>query len=627
MIKARWFLGWFGFYEHLRGCPRSGLAISLRGTLVWGAGLTALTWLGAATLLHVAWDRQPANPLTWEDAVLYPFRRSEIRSRRGQAIISQGIKLWRENKFADAASLLRQGLVRFPEDRRARLILARFQVLTRQWPAALATLEAGLGAGYPGRDYAQALLATAELGEDYATAARLCARLRACRSPAPAFLEERWLSERQFAALLAAGQAAAALALAESEPPGETVTERRIVALLALHRADDAATFLAQQHHQPRPNLELLARLEARVFREAGRLSEMERALATLRALSPAHPAPLVYGIVQRALAREHEAAARVFDDYLFRFGGSVENLLLLAQPLAEIGDVALLERCAAAAAERGQGPQPFDALRLSAALHQGAWSKAAAALARVAATPAPPAGTYAALQRQWLHQLLDAAHSPAVAAQDSLLQTLRFHPWDARTYRTTVAVLRRADRLATAHRAATEMAAAFPASTWAQAQREELALADAAQKPAAPGAPAPRLWTLPVGDAFFATLGRHLDERQWTDAAELIRQARAFDPSPLWLARRDDELRFASLRVSHATGATAEMLATARLYLNGDLARARRVLALARDLDREGDRTAAVALGTEVQRKNPTFTLAAEQLAAWRPPPTPGTE
>ncbi len=55
VIRGRWYLGLFGFYDRVEGEPDSGLAISLRGVLAWGAACGALAYVGAATALHSVW--------------------------------------------------------------------------------------------------------------------------------------------------------------------------------------------------------------------------------------------------------------------------------------------------------------------------------------------------------------------------------------------------------------------------------------------------------------------------------------------------------------------------------------------------------------------------------------------
>jgi hypothetical protein len=105
-----------------------------------------------------------------------------------------------------------------------------------------------------------------------------------------------------------------------------------------LGRTAEAAEYLEAWATRPGADLQAVRRFRVRVSRAAGRLDEMERALAELRVAAPDDPGQAVYGIVQRALAGEEDAAKVALEDYLFRFGGSAANLKMAATPLAESG-------------------------------------------------------------------------------------------------------------------------------------------------------------------------------------------------------------------------------------------------------------------------------------------------
>src|SRR5437763_9527348 len=90
VIRGQWRFGLFGWYDRVEGKHHDGLALSLRGALLWAAGLVLTGWLGLATLLWGFWQRNPYNLLGWADAALYPIRRDEITARKGQAIIAEG---------------------------------------------------------------------------------------------------------------------------------------------------------------------------------------------------------------------------------------------------------------------------------------------------------------------------------------------------------------------------------------------------------------------------------------------------------------------------------------------------------------------------------------------------------
>src|SRR2546430_1319332 len=74
-IAARWRVGLFGFYERSHGFPDSGLAISVRGALGWGAGLALAGLLAGAAALTQWFHRQPHNEIGFVDVLTWPARR------------------------------------------------------------------------------------------------------------------------------------------------------------------------------------------------------------------------------------------------------------------------------------------------------------------------------------------------------------------------------------------------------------------------------------------------------------------------------------------------------------------------------------------------------------------------
>jgi hypothetical protein len=310
----------------------------------------------------------------------------------------------------------------------------------------------------------------------------------------------------------------------------------------------------------------------------------------------------------------------------LFRFGGTPANLQLVAEPLTEIGDLPLVERCVAAAVERGYAPQPYMVMLAQVHLQRGNWREAGAVIPRVPASKGKDAAISQAW-RDWLSKLVEAAANPVEAAQQALVEYFRARPWPIKLYRKTISAARLAGRLETARDIAALGATAFPASAWIRQQlteiETELAARQAAMaKAAGSAAPARRQW---IEKPFFAQLDGLSEKRSWKEADDLIGQLRDTRPSPPWVAARDAELRLAQIRIGHGAGQSAEMLAAVRLYLNGDAARATKVLDVARGFYAEGDKPAALDLVREIRRKSPEFAPAQRLLAEWQPaPPKP---
>lgn len=112
-------------------------------------------------------------------------------------------------------------------------------------------------------------------------------------------------------------------------------------------------------------------------------MKEMDEALEALRLLMPTDPTPYAYALIQRVMAGQATAAAAALDDYFLRFCASVKSVQLLAQPLAEIGAVDLLEQFIKKMAEQDDRRSAL-LLLAQAHLKHGQWSAAEQVIAQV---------------------------------------------------------------------------------------------------------------------------------------------------------------------------------------------------------------------------------------------------
>jgi hypothetical protein len=622
VIRGRWYLGLFGIYDRVAGQPGGGVAVSIRGALLWSAALLMAAYVAGATALFWYWQRNPYSILTYSDAVLYPFRRSAIDAKKGQAFIAQGTDLFRARKYADAATLLRLGLARYPRDIAGRLLLAQFYVIANQRTIAAATLEEGLTKDYPGRAYLEALFNAAAQGEDYARVVEIGMRFLPQLQAPEQTRDYRWLTGRVFGALLASGRNAEALEFARQERPSDAAWEHQVLAELALEKPGEALATLERWRAMPGADERTLLRLKVRVLREAKRLPEMERALGELRGMFPGDPAPLVYGIVQRAMAGSRAEADAALKDYIFRFGASAQNLILAAEPLAEIGQLELLRQCADAGAERGLATGRINVLLVQLLLERGDWRAAQGIFAKIP-TPAGRDAAAAQIWRDWMERMIEASASPTEAAQVALLEFFRSRPWPLAMFRRTIEVMRRVERLETARDLLAVAHRNFPASAWAQEQGAKVAAELAAREtPAVAAAPAVTGPRLPAEAIFFSQLNDALAARKWDDAAQLVRDARAARPAPSWVATREPALLLAQVRINHGKADRQAMMTATRLFLNGDQNRARQMLDVAEQMHREGDKDTAVLLAKEVVANIANFPPATRLLAVWEPKP-----
>ncbi|MEX2044416.1 MAG: hypothetical protein WD941_03620 [Opitutus sp.] len=619
VIQGRWHLGLIGIYERRPGVPDSGLAISVRGLLVAFVALVLAAYIGAASILYWIWQRNGFIELGLADALLYPIRRQEVSAAKGRTFLVRGKELFRTGKYLDAATLLRHGLARQPRDFVARRQLAQFYLMANQRPLALKVLQDGLGPEYPGRTYLELLFEAADQGEGYDLIVTTCTGYAAALKEAEADRDRRWLAGRKFGALIAGGRGEDALAFAEELDDGAQAREFRVLALLALHRAADALRRLDEWPAGAGAEAQVVLRLRVRALGEAGRIDEMERAVAQLHGMAPSEPNALAYGVVQLALASRDDVAARAFENYLFRFGGSPANIAMLADPLAEIGHLPLLQRCVDAATERGYPQGRLQMQVVQTLLQRGEWAPAASLLEGI--EPARDRGAAVTQAwREWVRRVLDAAMDSGESAQLPLIELLRSRAWPMQIVRQSIEAMLQAERFETAREIATVGTRAFPESEWLRVTMDTVRQRIEARQAAAPVTDATEG---PIMErAFFQELLQIIDARRWDDVSKMIREVRAARPMPVWLDRRDAELWLVQMRSAQGRGDRSALISAARMYLLGGSNRAGAMLELGREFNSAGDKPSAVVLVKQILQRFPDYPPAKRQLAEWTPAP-----
>lgn len=634
VIKGRWYLGLLGFYDRVVGEPDSGLAISVRGFLLWLAALGLAAYLAAATALLFWLDRNPYNRVAFADTVTLPWRWRQFQSLRGQSLIAEGRADMREGHWGDALFKLRAGLAREPHDLQARLVLAQFYIASNQRPLARRTLSEGLSDDFPGLAYLGAAFTLAAQAEDYAFIESICARYLPQLDAVNAARPRRWLMQRRLQNFIDLGQPARVLTVAERDSgvPLSVRRELRVLALLALDREDEAVRELKAWRVRAPADTDQVLRLLVRAEREAKRYEAMEGALDELVARTPGQPTPYVYRVVQLTLAGRKANAETALADYLRRFGARVENLHLLAEPLASIkAGGPGLARIVTTAREQGFELIRFQLMLAQGLLTDGEAREAGSVLAEILkegsvqpGKPAQLANPLGAAPRQkaaelamrdWLQAMADTLLSPVPAAQTAFVETLRKRPVNMATLRVIVATLRAGGRGETAQTILRLSEGAYPANVWVHSQLAELAVE--ARSPAEN--PAVRPVEAEIGEqSFFVKLDVAIRAADWATAQQHVRDLRNRRPAPSWLATRDADVLLAQMRIEHGAGDRLAMLITAKAYLDGEVRRSQAALALAQELHAAGAKDDAWLLVKEILRKAPNFPPAERQLAAW---------
>ncbi len=624
VIQARWWFGLWGFYEHAKGYRNSGLVISVRGLLIWSLLLAVMAYVAAGTALYLWLDRKPHNYVTYTDALLFPVRQQQVNEKRGQGYLDEGIDDLKSQRWSDAEMKLRIGLHRYPNAIRARLALAEFYLATHRRTQALNLLSEGLefASTYPGRRYLTAYFTQSSLGEDYQriiTAADRFLNGKAGLEPK----ERSWLLQQKISALLAEKQGEAALAILGSLPAESTLNEQRVLALLQLGRVADAEKFLADWRKTEGGTAQIL-RLQVRTWREAGKSAEMESALEALRLLGPGDPAAYAYGIVQRSMIGDAAGAQAALDDYFLRFGAQARSMLSLAQPLAEIGAVDLMERFIAKLAEQGHDRRPALLLLAQAHLKRGEWQAAAATIERIKALGGVSAGQ-APGGMDLMEILVAVVSNPAEGPQVQLLDYLNRQAFPLRNFRTIIEALLQAKRYEVALAVANCAERFYPANPALAAYRGQTQQAldhqQQATVTAASGAPGtPAAGSILKEKDFFPRVDEAMREQRWADAAAALRDVQVAKPG--WLEAKQADVWARQMLVAEKMSEPLEMVLAAKLLVSGPVAQAQRVVDFATTLHAEKETADAILLLREVLRKIPNHGLARRLLEEWEKRP-----
>lgn len=613
-IPGRWYAGLIGLHNPGENGRYRGIAVSVRGLLCWLGALAVVAYFAGVTALFVWLNQRPYNLVRWTDVAL-PTHWSRIRDLRGQSFIAEGMEDMKQGRFLAGEMKLRNGLSKHPDNLKARLTLGQFYLAIGRRAMAVNVLQAGLARGYPGRVYMEGLLRLAAQCEDYDLGVRVCDDMLGRPGEAVPAADRRWLREQKVQMLLAAKRPADLLALLDADEAanGPQENEARVLALIGLDRLDDAEAFLAKWKTEAPAARPQILRLQVRVLREAHKVDPMNRALEELRELSPADPRPLVYKVVQQWMAEQHDAASRSLDDYLLRFGSTTENLVLAAEPLAEVGALSLVSRIVREAQAQGLPARSLYAAQTRALLRAGDAAGAARAFAAFQ-RDTKQLNAAEELWVAWMERLLAALNGPVESAQVVELQAfLRSRPLPLRVYRETAEALMQAKRWDTARDVLVMGTGAFPASaslaeakSSVEAELEKLRPAEADKVVTAPAAG-------PREKAVFEDLDRLMGEDKWSQVAQEVRNVLLAKPA--WLGKRESELLRIQMRAYFETGSLPDMVGSARLLMDGSNARAQQVVDFAAEVRSRGDKEAARTLLREVLRKTADYPPARRAL------------
>lgn len=630
-LDVEWRFGLLGFYGSANGGRLKGIFISGRGLLGWMAGLMFVGYFTGALGLWAWLDRRPYNRVTYTDLIL-PTRWSGIQKLRGEALVAEGMDDMKAQNWGSALAKLRTGIGRNPDEIKGRLVLANIYLAIKARKQAIEIYDGGLATRYPGRDYVETMLKSAMQSENHTWWLSTCDRALELLKLQPELTSDRkWLVDQKLSVLIAMDRTTEAIKLADAEgnSVSSSINEYRVIAFLNAKKPLEAVAALKAWSERLGTETDpQILRLQVRAYREAGFAAAMDRALEQMRALSPTDPRTYLYGIVQYVLAGRNSEADTTLNGFLLRFGSSPEYLEMLAGPLSEIREIAMLQKLIAYSREHGFDLNPTRRFLVSALVGRGEWAEAGAVLAQIDFTST---GNEAFTSwRNIMHAQIQAALDSSDAAQSNLVALVRGRPLTVLFYKELIANMRRAQRPATAREIITYAQGSYPQNLAIETARKELeqelaAALSVKTNTVAVRASGPEVSRLPatlkvvLNEADFLSrldqLGRAAD---YEGALTQVRNARLSKPA--WLAARDAELTGHEVRYNGHVGDMLALRAAVRLYNTGDRQRSTRIFEIARELETAGQKEPAIFLLKELLAKVPEYTAAKRLLAEWTP-------
>lgn len=192
--KARWVGGLLGF-RILSGARDLMVLIAVRGVLLWSlAVVLAAFFIGTAA---GAWmlSRNPYNRIGYLDLVL-PTRWSEVRSKRGQALIDEGINEIKQRRYGAGIMLVAHGLRMEPSNISGRIIMGQMFASGGQLHRAMQFFRGGLPYTDGQRRFLEITFRLADYMEDDALQLEMVDEAERAQGPEQTALR-KWLRDRR----------------------------------------------------------------------------------------------------------------------------------------------------------------------------------------------------------------------------------------------------------------------------------------------------------------------------------------------------------------------------------------------------------------------------------------------
>lgn len=340
--EARWHLRLIGY--GFKGTPRRlFIYISLRGLLLWGSGTVLAAYFFGTAALAWLWGQNPYNHVTYADLML-PTRWPELRAKRGQGLIDEGIHEIRTGKYATGLMLLTHGLGQRPSDARGRMALAQAYINLGYLHRGLQLLEDGLVFGPPTRTYREALFRLSGYLEDHERTLELADRIEPTLPPGDS-TARRWLLTQRVTALekLHRYDEIERLRKAQVDSPLFALESAWARVQAARGRPTDALREIARDPER----FGVLAdrcRLQLTLAIAAQDPAAADEAIKTWLKDEPTRPQPRIEELAALIQLGNAQAAHDRLQRFFIHFGSDKPAVILLFKKLCELPDAAWLQ-------------------------------------------------------------------------------------------------------------------------------------------------------------------------------------------------------------------------------------------------------------------------------------------
>ncbi|WP_221030075.1 hypothetical protein [Actomonas aquatica] len=642
--RERWRLGLFMIVPSKSG-RRNKLRIMVRGVLLWLSAMAIAAYLAAATAWFYMLNQRPHNLVTWADCVLAPVRWDEIKRKKGDAYIAEGLAAMDAMNWSDGRLKLEAGLARSPDHRRGREKLAMFYVAAGQRERGLRLMVDGIKRAYPGRENVELLLNLCFAGEDYDIALEAI-NLSLDQKGAAVEREHAWLVEQKGRLLIVAKRYEEALAwIDDAGFQSFPLREMRVVALLGLERYDEADAALTAWDQVQGANAGETHSLRVRVARERGDLAEMRRYLNLMRERTGTQPTAWIYAVVQEAQADEIQAAQAALGAFLMRFETNAAAMRALAQSLVKIESWGLFEQVFKRAELLGQIDFAWQTLAVEAAAKQEQYARA---LAVLRAIEIPEAGDelderQVQTRKFWLNlqtAFIELLATNEAASGEELVQIVRNAAVALPAIKGMASAAEADGHVGTALALIEVARARYPGSKDIAAQAERLRQLvseserervevdlplvqngrplDIEEMGVVGAQPATGNFEREMGSArlFLARADELIAAEAWDSLEELMRELRRARPA--WMRNQTEELLKREMELNIGRQNWSGLVGNVRFRIDGTLPRALEVMNLVRRLDAAGERRAAELVLSEIERRHDDFPPARRLREDW---------